>query len=59
MTPIGTEVIRKEVIHIRPQMILVEYIATTYGCPKCKDTEEPQFVKAVPFYRLEQTFEEL
>ena len=23
----------------------VEYVATTYGCPKCKDTEELQFIK--------------
>lgn len=67
---------------------MVEYIATTYECPTCKDTEDPQFikddgapkaliegsyvspslashvfhekfVKSVPFYRLEKSFEEL
>lgn len=23
----------------------VDYVATTYECPKCKDTLEPQFLK--------------
>ena len=88
MKPIGTEVIRREVIHVKPQLYMVEYIATTYECPTCKDTEDPQFikddsapkaliegsyvspslashvlhekfVKSVPFYRLEKSFEEL
>ena len=45
MKPIGTEIIRREVIHVKPQMYMIEYIATTYECPKCKDTEEPQFTK--------------
>lgn len=88
MQPIGTEVIRHEVIHVQPKMYVIEYLATTYGCPVCKDTEDPQFVKdngappalmegsyvsgslaawtfyqkfalAVPYYRLEKSFEEL
>ena len=45
MKPIGTEIIRREVIHVKPSMYVIEYMGTTYGCPKCKDTEEPQFVK--------------
>ncbi len=45
MTPIGTEVIRREVVHVAPSMYMVEYVATTYGCPVCKDTEDPQFIK--------------
>lgn len=42
---IGTEIIRTEIIYTRPRLERVEYIATTYGCPQCKDTEEPQFIK--------------
>lgn len=88
MKPIGTEVIRREVIHVKPSMYMIEYVGTTYSCPECKDTEEPQFTKdnkapaaliegsyvsnslaawsfyekfalAVPYCRLEKSFEEL
>ena len=45
MQSIGTEVIRREVVHVKPSMYMVEYIATTFSCPVCKDTEEPQFIK--------------
>lgn len=45
MQPIGTEIIRREVIHVKPSMYMFEYVGTTYGCPVCKDTEDPQFVK--------------
>lgn len=45
MVPIGTEVIRTEVVYTRPKLERIEYIATTYACPNCKDTEEPQFIK--------------
>ena len=45
MVPIGTEVIRTEIVYTRPKLERIEYIATTYGCPQCKDTEEPQFIK--------------
>lgn len=45
MVPIGTEVIRSEIIYTRPKIERIEYIATIYGCPECKDTEEPQFIK--------------
>lgn len=45
MVPIGTEVIRTEVVYTRPKIERIEYVATTYSCPQCKDTEEPQFVK--------------
>ena len=33
MQPIGTEVIRREVVHVKPEMYMIEYVATTYGCP--------------------------
>lgn len=45
MLPIGTEVIRTEIVYTPPKLERVEYIATTYSCPECKDTEEPQFIK--------------
>lgn len=45
MVPIGTEVIRSEVVYTRPKLERIEYVATTYGCPECKETEEPQFIK--------------
>ena len=45
MQTIGTEIIRREVIHVKPSMYMLEYVGTTYGCPVCKDTEDPQFVK--------------
>lgn len=45
MVPIGTEVIRSEIVYIPPKLERVEYMATTYGCPECRDMEEPQFIK--------------
>jgi len=45
MVPIGHEVIRTEIKYTEPKLERIEYIATTYECPKCKETEEPQFVK--------------
>ncbi len=45
MLAIGTEVIRSEVKYTPPKLERIEYIATTYACPECKDTEEPQFIK--------------
>ena len=45
MLAIGTEVIRSEIVYIPPKLERIEYIATTYTCPECKDTEEPQFMK--------------
>ena len=45
MLAIGTEVIRKEIVYTPPKLECIEYVATTYACSKCKDTEEPQFIK--------------
>ena len=45
MVEIGHELIRSEVIFTPAKLERVEYIATTYGCPKCKETEEQQFMK--------------
>lgn len=45
MVPIGHEVIRTELKYTEPKLERINYIATTYGCPECKDTEEPQFIK--------------
>lgn len=45
MKPIGTEVIRTEIVYTQPKLERIEYIATTYACPVCRDTEDPQFIK--------------
>lgn len=45
MVSIGTEVIRREVEFIPAKYEVTEYIAATYECPQCKQTEEPQFIK--------------
>lgn len=45
MVPIGTELIRSEIVYTPPKLERIEYMAITYTCPECKDTEEPQFRK--------------
>lgn len=45
MVPIGKEVIRTEIEFTPAKLERVIYYATTYECPKCKDTEFPQFIK--------------
>ena len=45
LVPIGTEVIRREVVHVRPELYMIEYVGTTYKCPDCTDNEEPVFIK--------------
>lgn len=45
MISIGHEIIRTEVIFTRAKLERINYIATTYECPKCKQGEEPQFIK--------------
>lgn len=45
MLAIDTEVIRSEIVYTPPKLERIEYIAATYACPECKDTEEPQFIK--------------
>ena len=45
MLAIGTEKIRSEIVYTPPKLERIEYLAVTYACPKCKETEEPQFIK--------------
>lgn len=45
MVPIGTEVVRTELVYHPPVLEKVEYTAAAYSCTFCKDTLEPQFVK--------------
>lgn len=45
MLDIGTGVIRSEIVYTPPKLERIEYVATTYECPECKDTEESQFIK--------------
>lgn len=48
MVPIGTEVARTELVFHKAVLEHVDHIATTYSCPVCKDSLEPQFVKEQP-----------
>ncbi|MBQ6993038.1 MAG: IS66 family transposase zinc-finger binding domain-containing protein, partial [Lachnospiraceae bacterium] len=45
MTAIETEIVRTELIYHPAKLERVEYIGTTYECPACKDSLEPQFIK--------------
>lgn len=45
MVAIGTEVIRTEIVYTQAVLERVEYVATTYECPVCKETEDPYFIK--------------
>lgn len=45
MVPIGHELIRTELRYTEPKLERIDYYATTYECPQCKDTETPQFIK--------------
>lgn len=45
MVPIGHEVIRTEIVYTEPKLERVKYVATTYGCPACKDEEDSPVVK--------------
>ena len=45
MIPTGHEEIRTELRYTRAKLERIVYIATTYGCPACKDTEDPRFMK--------------
>lgn len=42
---IGHELIRTELRYTEPKLERIDYYATAYECPKCKETEEPQFIK--------------
>ena len=44
-TPVETGLIHSGIVYTPPKLERVEYVATTYGCPECRDTEEPQFIK--------------
>ena len=45
MVPIGHEYLRTEIKFTPAKLEKIEYYGTTYGCPECKETEEPIFVK--------------
>lgn len=45
MIPIGHEPIRTELRYTEPKLERIDYYATTYECPQCKETEDPQFIK--------------
>ena len=45
MLPIGHELIRTELRYTEPKLERIDYYATTYECPQCKEMEDPQFIK--------------
>ena len=45
MEPIGKEVVRTELKYQPAKLERIDYVATTYACPECKDSLEPTFVK--------------
>ena len=45
MVPIGHEVLRSELRYTEPKLERVQYVGTTWACPKCKETEDSEFVK--------------
>lgn len=45
MVPIGHEPIRTELRYTEPKLERIDYYATTYECPQCKETEDPRFIK--------------
>ena len=47
MEPIGKEVVRTELKYYPAKLERIDYVATTYACPECKDSLEPTFVKDV------------
>lgn len=50
--PIDHKDILTEIRYTRAKLERVIYIATTYGCPVCKETEYPQFIKEEGFPAL-------
>ena len=45
MEPIGTKVVRTEIIYNKPSLERIEYVANTYICPNYLKESETQFLK--------------
>ncbi len=43
---IGKELIRRKLEYIPAKVKLKEYVSYHYGCPGCKNTDEPYIIKA-------------
>ncbi len=43
---IGREVVRHEVEYIPASLKVIKYVSLHYGCPECKQTDEPYFAEA-------------
>lgn len=46
LMPIGSEVVRRALEYIPAKVKVIEYVSLHYGCPACKQTDEPYIVKA-------------
>jgi len=42
---IGKEIVRNELEYIPAKVKVKQYVRLTYGCPECKQTEEPYIIK--------------
>ena len=51
LEPIGRETIRHEIEYIPAQVKVKKYISLHYGCPECKETDEPYIIKATTEYK--------
>lgn len=45
MIPIGSEIVRTEIVYHKAVLERIEYVAATYACPEYKNSLEPQFIK--------------
>ena len=43
---IGSEVVHRALKYIPAKVAVIEYVSLHYGCPECKQTDEPYIVKA-------------
>lgn len=43
---IGREVVRHEIEYIPASLKVIQYVSIHYGCPECKQTDEPYFAQA-------------
>lgn len=43
---IGRETVRREVEYVPANLRVIEYVQLRYGCPECKQTDEPYFTQA-------------
>ena len=58
MVPIGHEPIRTELRYTEPKLERIDYYATTYECPQCKETEDQGFLYCNKLFEYERSYRE-